>query len=113
MDWQLKDDQCESESRLFLNQSAHELTGSLILKYKSSLKNYAIDFNVRGYMWEGYITLNFIPKDRRITSYGTTLMKLHDGGHLLIGQCCFRNVEKEIVDAWPMSLARETPTTTS
>lgn len=97
----------ESESRLFLEQSAHELTGSFTIKYKNETRESVLDFNVRGYMWEGYITLNFIPKDRRITSYATTLLKLHDGGHLLMGQWCFRNVQTENVEAWPMSLGRD------
>lgn len=97
----------QSESRLFLNQSAHELTGSFTLKHKDQNGSFTIDFNVRGYMWEGYITLNFIPKDRRITSYATALMKLHNGGVLLIGQWCLRNVQKEQVEAWPISLSRD------
>lgn len=102
-----KDEDYESETRLFLTQSAHELTGSFTFSFKSSEKNFTLDFNVRGYMWEGYITLNFLPKDRRITSYATTLLKLHDGGHSLIGQWCFRNVETEEVTAIPMTLGRD------
>jgi len=97
----------ESDTRLFLVQSAHKLTGSFTFTFKNSKKNFTLDFNVSGYMWEGYITLNFLPKDRRITSYGTTLLKLHDGGHSLLGQWCFRDVEAEKVISIPMSLGRE------
>lgn len=102
-----KGENCESESRLFIEQSAHELTGAFTIKYKDSAKSFMIDFNVRGYMWEGYITLNFIPKDRRITSYGTALLKLHDGGINLVGQWCTRNVMTEQVEAWPIVLGRD------
>lgn len=102
-----KDDKSESESRLFLNQSAHDLTGSFTLKYKDENKDITLDFNVRGYMWEGYITLNLIPKDRRVTSYATALLKLHDGGYLLVGQWCFRNVQTDQVEVSAMSLGRE------
>ena len=71
-----KDDNSESESRLFLDQSAHELTGTFTIKFKDKARDQTVDFNVRGYMWEGYITLNFIPKDRRVTSYGTALIEV-------------------------------------
>lgn len=97
----------ESDMRLFLIQSAHKLTGSYTFSFKNSKKNFTLDFNVSGYMWEGYITLNFLPKDRRITSYGTALLKLHNGGHSLVGQWCFRDVEAETVIAIPMLLGRE------
>ena len=97
----------ESDTRLFLTQSAHKLIGSFTFTFKNSKKNFTLDFNVNGYMWEGYITLNFLPKDRRITSYGTALLKLHDGGLSLYGQWCFRDVEFEKVISIPMSLGRE------
>ena len=97
----------ESDTRLFLVQSAHKITGSFTFTFKNSKMNFTLDFNVSGYMWEGYITLNFLPKDRRITSYGTTLLKLHDGGLSLLGQWCFRDVEAEKVISIPMFLARE------
>lgn len=102
----------ESASRLLLEQSAHELTGSLTINFKVNAIP-VLDFNVRGYMWEGFITLNMIPKDRRITSYATALLKLHDGGYQLVGKWCFRNVQTEEVEAWPMSLARDLPKKTN
>lgn len=97
----------ETTARLFLIQSAHELTGTFFLGIKNTERNSHADFNVRGYMWEGYITLNFIPKDRRITSYATSLLKLNDGGLALAGQFCFRDVQKEGVTAIEMKLVRE------
>lgn len=80
-----KGDIFENEFSLFLTQNAHELAGSFLFKFKSPEKEFSLDFNVIGYMWEGYVTLNFTPKDKRITSYATTLLKLHDGGLTLIG----------------------------
>ena len=47
----------ESETRLYLTQKAHELGGSFIFSFKNSEKNFTLDFNVKGYMWEGYLTL--------------------------------------------------------
>ena len=59
-----------------------------------------------GYIWEGYVTLNFTPKDKRITSYATALVKLHDGGISLVGTWLFRDVAKEGVNQVPLCLFR-------
>jgi len=96
----------KSEHSLFLTQNAHNLTGSMLFKFKNPVKNFAIDFNVSGYMWEGYVTLNFTPKDRRITSYATALLKLHDGGQTLVGVWLFRDVIQETVTQTPLFLVR-------
>lgn len=102
-----KDEEHESKSRLFLAQSAHQLTGTYVFSFKGEEKDFTLDFQVTGYMWEGYLTLNFLPKDKRVTSYATALLKLHGGGTQLIGQMCFRNVEEEKVTAIPMAVGRD------
>jgi hypothetical protein len=95
-----------SEAHLFLEQSAHKLAGSFNFTFKSPQKTFSLDFKVDGYMWEGYLTLNFLPKDRRVTSYATALVKLHGGGNALVGQFCFRNVDTESVTSVAMALSR-------
>jgi len=95
-----------SEWRLYLEQSAHALKGLFSIKFNAPHKKYSLDFKVTGYMWEGYLTLNCLPVDRRITSYATMLMKLHAGGGVLIGQICFRSVEDEKVASEFLSLER-------
>lgn len=102
-----KDDEHESDSRLFLTQSAHQLAGSYVFSFKDANKDFTLDFQVTGYIWEGYLTLNFLPKDKRLTSYATALLKLHGGGTQLVGQMCFRNVEEENVTAIPMAVGRD------
>ena len=97
----------ESESSLFLEQNAHSLSGAYMFKFKSENKEFSLNFDVNGYMWEGYITLNFTPKDKRITSYATTLLKLHDGGSSLIGTWLFRDVINESVNQVPLKLIRD------
>jgi hypothetical protein len=98
-----------TSTKLFLDQKAHQLSGLYLFDFKSHDRDFSLEFNVSGYIWEGYLTLNFTPKDRRITSYGTTLLKLHNGGNLLLGTWIYRNVEEERVDSSPLSLARELP----
>jgi hypothetical protein len=97
----------KSEFNLFIKQNAHELTGSCFFQFKNEHKDASLEFNVTGYIWEGYVTLNFTPRDKRITSYATTLLKLHDGGHSLKGTWLFRDVEKEFVNSVPMVIFRD------
>ncbi|WP_235039668.1 hypothetical protein [Vreelandella profundi] len=101
-----KGDVFETEFSLFLSQNAHQLSGSFLFKFKNPQKDFNLDFDVGGYMWEGYVTLNFTPKDKRVTSYATALVKLHDGGHTLIGTWLFRDVISEFVNQVPLILVR-------
>ncbi len=96
-----------NEAKLYIEQKAHELTGLFIFTFKDETKDATVEFKVTGYIWEGYVTLNFTPKDRRVTSYGTALLKLHDGGGLLLGNWLFRNVETEFVSESTLSLGRK------
>lgn len=96
----------KSEHSLFLEQNAHSLSGSLLFKFKNPEKEFTLDFKVTGYMWEGYLTLNFVPKDKRITSYATALLKLHDGGKTLVGMWLFRDVNQETVNHTTIYLTR-------
>jgi len=95
-----------NECNLFLTQNAHSLKGTFLYKFKSDDKSFSLEFEVKGYIWEGYITLNYTPKDKRVTSYATSLLKLHDGGISLVGIWLFRDVNNETVNQSPMSLLR-------
>ena len=111
--WEAVDDNpatsTHAESRLFLVQSAHKLNGTYTFSLRSPQRSFTLEFMVTGHMWEGYLTLTCLPKDRRITSYAIALLKLHGGGTALIGQYCFRNVENDVVNAIPISLFRQNP----
>jgi hypothetical protein len=78
----------------------------MLFKFKNPEEEFAIDFNVSGYIWEDYVTLNFTPKDRRITSYATALLKIHDNGLTLVGTRLFRDVIQETVSQTSMFLLR-------
>lgn len=92
--------------RLFLTQSAHDLAGDMTLTLTGGGNVRALDFVVSGYMWEGFLTLNLKPKDRKVTSYATMLVKLHDGGHELIGKMAFRNVQTDAVETTQLRMFR-------
>jgi hypothetical protein len=86
-----------SEAILFLKQSASNLVGTFTFKWESPARNFILEYEVAGYVWEGYLTLNFRPQDRGITTSAVALLKIAGGGHSLAGQFCFRNVELEAV----------------
>lgn len=93
-----------NDAKLFIDQKSHQLSGLFIFSFTNEVKNFSLEFNVAGYIREGYVTLNFTPKDRRITSYGTALLKLHNGGNTLQGEWLFRNVEIECVTQSPLGM---------
>lgn len=95
--------------RLFISQNAHDLGGAMVLEYRSPEKAYILDFLVSGYIWEGYLTLNFKPKDKRILSYAVGFLRIAGGGEALEGYWCFRDVtvEKPMVEG--ITLIRESP----
>ncbi|RDK04480.1 hypothetical protein [Paraburkholderia lacunae] len=101
-----KDDKSQSESRLSLKQRAHTMSGTFTFKYLGPDKEFTLDFDVTGVIWEGYLTLNFFPNDRRITSCATSLVKIRGGGSNMVGAFLFRNAEVEDVGVVPFNLRR-------
>ncbi len=95
------------ESNLFLTQNAHNLSGSFVSKFKNEEKDFSLNFDVTGYMWEGYITLNFTLQDKKVTAYGTALLKIDGGGINLVGSWLFRDVIKENVSQVFLILTRD------
>ncbi len=83
--------------KLILDQSAHKLKGSLLFIQKEKDKDMESsgEFSVEGYLWEGYATLNFRPKNRKTLSYAAALLKVCNGGTTLQGYLNFRDLRKK------------------
>ena len=96
-----------SNTKLSIEQKAHDLFGTCTYEYNDDNRQFILNFDVKGYLWEGYITLNFIPKDKRIMSYATAMMKISGGGTDLLGQFSYRNVVEERVDSIQLHLSRQ------
>ena len=96
-----------SDFKLFVTQSALNLSGHFNLKHTGQNNSFDVDFIAQGKIWEGYMILNLTPMDRRITSYATSLMKIGGGGGALLGRLTYRNVNNEQVDSVIVSLSRE------
>ncbi len=94
--------------KLILDQSAHKLKGSLLLTQIEKGKESSGEFSVEGYLWEGYATLNFRPKNRKTLSYAAALLKVCKGGMALQGYLSFRDLgqKDEEVVSWELKLQR-------
>src|SRR5688572_12973211 len=75
----------DSDATLQLTQSATRLTGRFSFRFRSALKQFTIEYDVTGYLWEGYLTLNFRPADKGTTTSATALLKIAGGGSALAG----------------------------
>ncbi|HEX9397451.1 MAG TPA: hypothetical protein VF943_12025, partial [Burkholderiales bacterium] len=102
-----RDEFHDSDATLFVEQSAQKISGTFSFRFRNPEKQFVLEYQVTGYLWEGYLTLNFRPKDRAITTSAMALLKIAGGGNSLVGQFCFRNVEIEAVTAIHMNLARQ------
>jgi len=101
------DEESHSEATLFLTQNATSLKGSFRFAFQNPEKNFVLEYEVAGYIWEGYLTLNFKPNDRALTTSAVALLKIAGGGHGLAGQFCFRNVELEAVTGVSFMLGKQ------
>jgi hypothetical protein len=101
-----RDEFHDSDAALILQQSAQKITGTFSFRFRSAVKQFTVDYQVTGYIWEGYLTLNFRPTDKGVTTSATALFKIAGGGSGLVGQFVFRNTETEGVTPIYLSLAR-------
>lgn len=99
-----------TELTCVLTQQAHEVAGTFRIQYMTAEKSFDLSFAVTGYIWEGYVTINLRPSDRKVTSYATCLLKISDGGVALVGRTAYRNVITDNVDSLVVVLLRGTPT---
>ncbi len=70
-----REDEGQATFDFHFKQKAHRLSGDcLVTKEWTALnKTTTIHHYLEGYLWEGYLTLNMLPKDRSKISYSTGL----------------------------------------
>ena len=95
-----------TDIELFLNQSAHQLSGTFALEHKSPSNTYRLLHEVTGFIREGVVVLNFSPMDRRVIAYSTAMLKITGGGVGLVGRLTYRDTSTEEIVSEPVSLAR-------
>lgn len=94
MDVKHKDGTHAFSQRVTLRQSGHELSGDALTTIKSGK---VVAQTVRGHVWEGYVALTYLPKDRKRTSYATAMLKVTNAGDSLDGYFVFRNNSEDKV----------------
>jgi len=100
------DDGSRVKVSMQLVQHAHTLKGSVFFEIESEHKNVSSNFLVSGEYWEGYFTITLKSIDRKMFSNGALVMKLAEGGCLMVGHFTFRNVVKDEVESEPLILNR-------
>ena len=89
-----------------IKQNAHEISGECDIRKSLPYEKATIRHELTGSLWEGYLTVNLLPKDRSRTSYGTALLKVSRGGQTLDGYLSFRDHTNDSVSSKPISLAK-------
>jgi hypothetical protein len=82
--------------RINLIQNAHDLSGNAhIDKSKAKDSDHGTHYKMNGYVWEGYVTLNFQSDDRTRLSFATSLLQVKKGGLKLEGYFVFRDMRHD------------------
>ena len=81
---------------LFLKQTAHSLTGSLILvQERKEWGLMSADFRVSGETFNGFVVLNLRSTDPRQTGLASVVARVIGGGKRLEGKMTFQNIMHE------------------
>jgi hypothetical protein len=90
-----------------LQQRGHELSGTAtITRSGAGVVGYTDTFTIRGFTWEGYVSLTLRSVDRRRLSFATALLKVEDRGGQLTGQWVYRSGRTDRVEAEQLVLQR-------
>lgn len=90
-----------------LDQNAHDINGTAELNKSQTRDKYSMTkYDVSGYVWEGYITLNFQSSDRTRLSFATALLQVLKGGRRLEGFFVFRDLRHDGIRERPVYFDR-------
>lgn len=92
-------DEPKSHVSLTLVQNAYELSGTFHLINRKPGNEFELTYEVRGRLWDSYLSISLVPVDRRITSVANALLRIGGGGVILEGVVAIRNTFTERVEA--------------
>ncbi len=94
-------DNLKAKFDLYLDQKAHQLSGSAVIIQGANLEKPASTVNmvVTGSIWEGFITLNMQSRNRARLSYSTSLLRVVNGGIRLEGSYLYRSIQTDEIQA--------------
>ena len=81
---------------LNIKQKANKLKGFANLDKSKANDTYNITtYNIKGSVWEGYVTINYQSTDRTRLSFATSLLQVRMGGRKMEGIFVFRDVRHD------------------
>lgn len=81
---------------LNIKQNANRLQGIASIDKSKAHDTYNMtSYNVKGSVWEGYVTLNYQSTDRTRLSFATSLLQVRMGGRKMEGIFVFRDVRQD------------------
>jgi hypothetical protein len=92
---------------LYLNQKAHDVTGTLVIFGERDDKPRSVQMEFRGQVWEGYLNGTLRSSDSRRLSFATLLFKVTDGGRTLAGIYCYRKLKGDGVSQFTVEFQRK------
>lgn len=96
-----------SHITLTLIQSAYELSGTFHMLHKKPANAFELTFEVRGRLWDNYLSLSMVPVDRKVTSIANGLFRFIGGGVGLQGVMVIRDTFAEQVVSNQLVLRRQ------
>lgn len=92
-------------------QHGHNLEGDLTIVQGKDVDNPSsvANLNLKGNVWEGFVTLNHQSKDRSRLSYSTSLLQVTNGGIRLKGVYCFRSIQTDKIESVEIKWERKEP----
>jgi len=101
-------DEIDMPFTMVIKQSAHNISGTAtIIKSLSKDIDKSTIYDIAGYVWEGYITINFQSIDRTRLAFATTLLQICKGGRCLTGRFIFRDLRADEIRERQLLLHRE------
>ena len=97
----------KSKFSLIIIQNAHDIKGTLIFTQTTTDNEKIVSFQINGKLWEGFLSINLMPDDRKKLSFANSLLKVTKGGSELNGYFTFRNIDTDEVISNKIQLTRD------
>jgi len=90
-----------------LEQNAHSLSGEItIIKKRQNMTTEVSNLSLVGKVWEGFVTLNIISKDKSRLSFAASLYKVCEGGQTLDGIHLYRSLTNDEIKSIHLNWSR-------
>ena len=105
----LEVDNIKAKLEMTIRQRAHFLRGDTTLIQGKDLNKPSsiVNMEMKGGVWEGFVTLNMQSKDRSRLSYSTSLLQVVNGGAALKGSYVWRSIRSDEISSQDITWTRK------